>query len=172
MSKKPEPTAKGAEDAAGAAKPKGKKGLLIGLVAALVLAGGGAAAYFMMKGGDHAKDKAEKEKAEHAEPAYLALDPPFVVNFQSEGSAQFLQVTVQVMSRDPAVLELVKRHDPVVRNALLMLFSGQSSDTLASADGKEKLRVAALGAVRKVIAAQGGKPGQPEDLYFTSFVMQ
>lgn len=155
-----------------AAKPGRKKLILIVAIAAVLLAGGGIGAYFMMQPSD--KEAAETAgKAEvQADPIYVALDPPFVVNFESNELVRFLQVSVQVMTRDPAVVELVKRHDPVIRNGLLLLLSGQSYQTLSSTEGKEKLRQSALEAVRKVVAAQGGKSEDINDLYFTSFVMQ
>lgn len=153
---------------------KGKKKLLLIAVAGLVvLLGGGAAAYFLMKpSGKDAHGAARAAKAEHVEPIYVALDPPFVVNFESAGLVRFLQVTVQAMTGDPATAELIKRHDPMIRNGLLMLFSGQSYDTLKSTAGKEKLRQAALAEVRRIVAAQGGNGAGVESLYFTSFVMQ
>jgi flagellar FliL protein len=76
------------------------------------------------------------------------------------------------MTREPAVAELVKRHDPMVRNALLLLLAGQSYESLATREGKEALRRRALEEVRTVVKAQGGDGAKLEDLYFTSFVMQ
>ena len=63
-----------------------------------------------------------------------------MVNFGGEGSARYLQVTVEAMSRDPAMLESLKNNEPAVRNDLVMLFSGQDNATLLSVEGKEKLR--------------------------------
>jgi flagellar FliL protein len=105
-------------------------------------------------------------------PLYVALDPPFVVNFEAEQLVRFLQVTVQVMSRDPATIEVLRSNDPVVRNDLLMLFGNQKYTIIATRTGKEQLRTDALAAVRKVIAGAGGKPDRIEAIYFTSFVMQ
>ena len=152
-------------------KPAGKKKLLIiiAAVAVLAIAGGGAALYFMQ---GHDDAKAEPAKPAHVEPIFVPLDPPFVVNFASNDAVRFLQVTVQAMTEDPVTAELLKKHDPVIRNALLMLFSGQSYEALSTTAGKETLRVAALAAVRKVVVAAGGKPDDVKDLFFTSFVMQ
>jgi flagellar protein FliL len=103
---------------------------------------------------------------------YLALDPPFVVNFEAEQLVRFLQITVQVMSRDPKTIELLKSNDPVVRNELLMLFANQKYATLATREGKEALRQQALASVRKVLKDAGGDPQHLEAVYFTTFVMQ
>jgi flagellar protein FliL len=169
------PTLEAAPGQEGAAPPKkkGKLGLLL-IIAAVVLGGGGAAAYFLL--GGHKDPKAvAAQKAKEAEklPAlYVALDPPFVVNFEAEQLVRFLQVTVQVMSRDPATVELIKTNDPVVRNDLLLLLGNQSYQTISSREGKEKLRLLALDAVRKVVTHAGGKAEKVEAVYFTSFVMQ
>jgi flagellar FliL protein len=166
--------APGQEGANAAPKKKGKLRLILILAAVLVLGGGGAAAYFLLSGGH--KDKkpvAAKVEAHPKGPAlYIALDPPFVVNFEAEQLVRFLQVTVQVMSRDPLTIEVIKANDPVVRNDLLLLLGNQSYVTISSREGKEKLRLQSLEAVRKVVATAGGKADQVEAVYFTSFVMQ
>jgi flagellar FliL protein len=168
------PTLEAAPGQDGAAPPKkGKLGLLLMILAVLVLGGGGAAAYFLLGHQDPKSAAAAKAKeAEKVPPLYIALDPPFVVNFEAEQLVRFLQVTVQVMSRDPATVELIKTNDPVVRNDLLLLLGNQSYATISSREGKEKLRLLSLEAVRKVVTAAGGKADQVEAVYFTSFVMQ
>jgi flagellar FliL protein len=166
--------APGQEGAKVASPKKGKLGLIIIAAAVLVLGGGGAAAYFMFSGGSKDPKSANAKKEEHPKsPAlYVALDPPFVVNFEAEQLVRFLQVTVQVMSRDPATVEIIKSNDPVVRNDLLLLLGNQSYTTISSREGKEKLRLLALDSIRKVVTSAGGKAETVEAVYFTSFVMQ
>jgi flagellar protein FliL len=154
-----------------AAAGRNKKWLIIGLAAFVVLAGGGAGAYFLMDQGDQKKTQV-KAKEPLAPPLYLALDPPFVVNFEGEQLVRFLQVAVQVMTRDPAAVEMLKANDPVVRNDLLLLLANQKYEVVATRAGKEKLRADALTTVRHVVEAAGGKADHIEQVYFTSFVMQ
>ena len=85
---------------------------------------------------------------------------------------RFLQIAVQLETRDPATVELLKTNDPVVRNNLLMLFGNQTYAQLATREGKEALRNQALEDVRKVLQGAGGHPERLEAVYFTSFVMQ
>jgi flagellar FliL protein len=167
------PVLNAAEDA-GAAPIKGKKWLIIGIAAFLVLGGGGAAAWFFMDQGNSHGKKHESAKAKEPlpPPLYVALDPPFVVNFEGEQLVRFLQITVQVMTRDPATVEVLKANDPVVRNDLLLLFANQKYDVVAARAGKEKLRSDALTAIRHVVESGGGKADRVEQVYFTSFVMQ
>jgi flagellar FliL protein len=157
------------------APPAAKSKLLIIVVCSLLAAGAvaGGAMYFM-SGGEEGEEHAEEAKAEQVKlPAiYSKFDPPFVVNFENKGAMRFLQVSVEVMTRDPATAELIKQHDPKLRNDLLMLLGGQTFETLSSREGKEQLRTESLKAVADVVAAEGGKPESVEQLYFTSFVMQ
>jgi flagellar FliL protein len=168
------PTLEAAPGQDGATPPKkGKLGIILSMLVVLLLGGGGAAAYFILGQKDPKALAAEKAKeAQKLPPLYVALDPPFVVNFEAEQLVRFLQVTVQVMSRDPATVDVIKANDPVVRNDLLLLLGNQSYATISSREGKEKLRQQALDAVRKVVTNAGGKADKVEAIYFTSFVMQ
>jgi flagellar protein FliL len=153
-------------------KPKSKKKLLIIGAAALLVAGGGAA-FFLTRGGDAADKAAAEKKAEHKAPTqYIALDPPFVVNFDAGAAARFLQVAVQLMTRDLEMVEFLKGHAPVIRNDLLLLLGTQKVEEVSTLEGKEKLRLDALEAVRQIIKSEGGEPEKLEAVYFTSFVMQ
>ena len=164
------PVLEPAEDAV--APGNGKKWLIIGVAAVVILAGAGAGAWFLMgQGNSHAKT-AEKAKVPLAPAQYVALDPPFVVNFDGDQLVRFLQVTVQVMTRDPATVELLKANDPVVRNDLLLLFSNQKYTEVSTREGKERLRAEALKAVKHIIESAGGTADHVEQIFFTSFVMQ
>jgi flagellar protein FliL len=153
-----------------APKGKGKNLLIVLVLATLLLAGGGVGAYFAFA--PHDKKPAAAKKEPVLPPLFMALDPPFVVNFEAEQQVRFLQITVQLLSRDPMTIELLKANDPVVRNDLLLLFAGQKYTVISTREGKEALRTQTLAAVRKVVGNAGGKPEKVEAVYFTSFVMQ
>ncbi len=166
--------------AADAAPRKSRNGLIIAVVSVLVLGGGGAGAYMMLGGHDEetaaakdpAKDKKKPEAEVKAPATFVELDPPFVANFAPGSQARFLQVSVQLMTRDVELAKLLEHVDPILRNDLLLLFGNQRVAEVSTPEGKEALRNATLEAVRKVIAAEGGKPAALEAVYFTSFVMQ
>ncbi len=161
-------TTASAPPAAPAAKRKGKRVMLLALVFVL-LAGGASGAWWWWTSRPAPKPAAAPAPLP---PQYLALDPPFVVNFEAEQVVRFLQVTVQLMSRDPHTIELLKNNDPMVRDQLLMLFGNQKYEVLSTREGKESLRKQALESVRTVIGSAGGHPERVEAVYFTSFVMQ
>ena len=154
--------------------PKGRKSKLPWVILLLLIAaGGGAGAWYASRKTQPADTSTAATPAEaHAAAIYYKFDPPFVVNFGGEGSTRYLQVTVEAMSRDAAILDVLKNNEPAVRNDLVMLFSGQDSATLLTADGKDKLRAATLAAIRKVLDSEGANSKLIEAVYFTSFVIQ
>ncbi len=121
--------------------------------------------------GDHGDGGDEEGGGETLPAIYLPIDPAFVVNFASQGKARFLQVTVEVMTRDPLMPDQIKLHMPVIRNNLMLLFSSQSYDGVSTLEGKETLREEALEVVQQILEEETGDPGI-EAVYFTSFVMQ
>ena len=148
-----------AEEKSGSAAPAKKKSAMpLIIIAVLVLAAGGGAAW--------------KFTRPKAAAIYYKFDPAFVVNFGSDGNTRYLQITLEAMSRDQAVIDSIKNNEPAIRNDLVLLYSAQQPEALLAPEGKEKLRAATLDTVRKTIAAEGGKPESVEAVYFTSFVIQ
>jgi flagellar protein FliL len=162
------------EKPAAPAPKKSKKGLIIAVLAVVVLGGGGAGAYFAFAGkkDDSAKKEAEKPAEAVKLPAQFVELEPFVVNFQPGSTSRFLQITVQLMTRELEMVEFLERNKPIIRNDLLLLFGNKRVDEVATQEGKEALRTATLDSVRKIIKDEGGKPEGLENVYFTSFVMQ
>lgn len=152
---------------------KSRKGLIAGIVGAVVVLGGAGGAWLAFADNKDAEG-ADSKPAEVAKlpPQFVALDPPFVVNFQPGSSSRFLQVAVQVMTRDPEMVAKLEHLSPIIRNDLLVLFGNKQVAEVSSPEAKEALRAATLEAVRKIVAAEDGEPDALEAVYFTSFVMQ
>jgi flagellar FliL protein len=165
-------------------KPKsGKtKTIIIVVLSALLLIGVSVGTTLFFLGGDKsAPEEAAKEptvaKAEEKDkdvpkkPIYLPLET-MVVNFADPKPARYLQVDIQLMAYDPAVLQAVEENMPVVRNDILVLLGGQSYDAINSREGKEALRGQIVTAVNRILNVQAGIKGKLQAVYFTSFVMQ
>jgi len=155
-----------------AAKPR--RPLLITAAIAVLAAGAAAGGmwYFNKPAHDETAVAAPKKVETPAPAQYFPLDPAFVVNLNGPvDGPRYLQVEVQLMTRDPAALEAIKTHAPAIRASLLMLFSQVEAAQIADVAGKQKLQADALAAVRKVLRAETGKDGA-DDLLFTSFVTQ
>lgn len=152
--------------------------LLIVLIVLVLVVGGVGAAWYLLSGDKPAGEEGaqEGETAEQVEaqpqPAhYLKLEPEFVVNFEDPGKARYLQVEIQLMARDPEILEQVKTHMPVIRSELLILLSEQTFEELSTREGKLKLRDEVLKTVNGILQPAEGEAGI-EQVYFTSLIMQ
>jgi flagellar FliL protein len=165
-----------AKDPAGEGKGKGKLKFIIIIVVALLVAIGasvGGTWFFLHK----SMAKTEEHPAEAATPAgkaaaiYEPLSPAFVVNLDQNGRQRYMQVSITLMTRDQAGLDALKVHMPVIRNNLVLLFSGQSFDALATPIGQEMLRQKATASVQEVAQKEVGKL-VVDQLLFTNFVLQ
>ena len=156
------------------AAPARRPVMMIALIAVVAAAAAGGGAWYFTRP-PHSADgaaAAAKPKAPPAPAQYFGLEPPFVVNLNGPvDGPRYLQVEVQLMTRDAASLEALKTHSPALRARLLMLFSQVTPDQIADRAGKEKLQAASLAEVQKVLMAETGKKCA-DDLLFTSFVTQ
>jgi len=149
-----------------------KKLIVIG--GAVALLGGGAFAGMQFFGADDATDETMVEEVKKADgpPLYTSLHPPLVVNFKDKlGDAHFMQITMEVMARDQNVINSVREHTPVIRNALILLFSSAVYEEITTRDGKEQMLADGLQEIQGVMTEQIGEPGV-EAVYFTALVIQ
>lgn len=180
MAKKqaPQPPVEGAPGDKPAGKSKLKLILLI--MVALLLAVSlsvGATWFFLGKGNNADDEKATAPSSSEAgiaakKPAiYEQIAPAFIVNFNQQGRQRYMQVSVALMARDEGELAALKVHMPVLRNRLVMLFSGQEFSTLMTPVGKEMLRQQATATVQELAQKETGKMAV-EQVLFTNFVLQ
>lgn len=123
----------------------------------------------------HAPDFMKQEPADasgldEGDSIYYPLSP-FTVNFRHGDAARFLQVTMTFLVKSQSVVEAVEKHEPLIRNNLLMLLSGQDPGGLRTRAGKEQLRSRVLAEVQKILEQRTGQKGI-EEIFFTGFVMQ
>ncbi len=161
----------------GAPKVAHGKSWLIPLLVSVVgatLAGGGAAWFLVSRAAPPAAATTEAEAGEQKPKApaqYVSITPAFVVNLADENETRYLQVEIEVMTRDEKVVKEVATHLPMIRNRLLLLFSQQRASELRTREDKERLQELALQEVQNVLQEQSGGPGI-DALLFTSFVTQ
>jgi flagellar FliL protein len=120
---------------------------------------------------DEAADEDEGATEPLAPALYTALDPPFVVSFEQEDGARYVQLTLQAMARSEKTIAAVKQHSPAIRNSVLYMLSGYELAVLNTQAGKEQLRHDLLGAANEILAKNSVEPGI-EELFFTSLVVQ
>lgn len=118
------------DDAATApAAGKGKLKMILLIVLALLLAIGvsvGATWYFMHSAQSKPVPAAETASNVKQPAIFEQMLPAFVANYNQNGRQRYLQVSISLLARNQADLDALKVHMPVIRNNLMMLFSGQS----------------------------------------------
>lgn len=155
-----------------AAKKK-KQRQLIGLIAALLLVSGGgswAVLHVMGKEKAAALETSAQPEDGPAQAEYLQLDPSFLANFNVNGRQRYLQVSLAVKTRDPAALQAMQTHMPLIRNRLVMLLGGEVFEQLQTDEGRVALQQKLLDAIREILQKETGK-ANIEQVLFTSFVM-
>ncbi len=155
-----------------------------GMVKTLIFAGAGlvlvALGIFvgpMLVGGDDEAVEGEEGEAAVAQssgpPIYQSLHPPLVVNFQSEsGNSHFMQITMEVMSRDQGAINAVREHTPVIRNSLILLYGNAVYEAVTTREGKEQMLADGLAEILRILDEQDGDGEAVEALYFTALVIQ
>jgi flagellar FliL protein len=161
----------------GEEKKSSKKIIIIAAVI-LLLAGAGAG-YFFMSGDSAPAD--EEDAAEQVEEdvegeaatdeVYFGMDKPLIVNFPKGSASRLIQVSVSLLVKGDETVEILKKHQPMIRNNLLMAISAKGAKNLMTREGKEELRSEMLKEVGKVLEQMSGK-NNLSNLFFTTFVMQ
>jgi len=168
-------------------KTEGKKSplklILIIVVVLLAMVAGAAGGYFYMakkaesehgKPDHEVKHEEEKHDEEHAEAVpevYYELPSPLLVNFPAGASAKVIKISLTILTKGEASIEAMKKHEPMIRNNLLMAISTIGADKAKTTEGKQELRAMMLAEIGKVLEKMAGK-NTVKDVYFTEFVMQ
>ncbi len=167
--------------------------IIIAIVMVVVIAGSIGLTVVLLSGDAEKSSSSDSTTAEQddqtlsediSKPSiYYLLKPDFVINFESEGKANFLSIQLQLMARENGPINVIESHMPVLRNDVLLLFSGQKYNVVRTADGKKQLRKDILIVLKKIIDAENklrkkkdgddfDKVGYIEEVYFTGFIMQ
>lgn len=104
-------------------------------------------------------------------PLFYQIKPDFLINLANEKQGRYLQVQVQISSRNPTMIAAFETYSPLIKHELIELFTRKNFNELSSDQGKEHLRKEALLVIRKIMKKETGKVGV-EDVLFTSFLMQ
>ncbi len=105
---------------------------------------------------------------------YVELNPAFIVTYGGPGGLKYLKTAVTLIVPAGKAEGNVSLHTPPIRNSLVMLLSNQTSESVATAAGRDQLRQQALESIRQIMVGEYGEAGYKmvKDLLFTSFVVQ
>lgn len=101
---------------------------------------------------------------------YLEMTPKFTVNLAEP--RKYLRINVQLMVEGDKSIEKVKKHFPVLRHSLIMLYSGMSAADLQTMEQREQLREESLKAVEDALRQYAKNSDGLRDLFFTEFLVQ
>jgi len=103
---------------------------------------------------------------------YIDLNPAFVVNLTDNDSGiRYLQIAVSVKLQNESYADRVKKHMPMIRHNLVLLFSGLNYDEIKSQDGKLLLTNEVLKVTQEKLKKVTGK-ALVEEVYLTKIVGQ
>lgn len=155
------------ETPAEAPKPAKSKLIIIIFAAVVAVAAAGGGAFWYTHRG--APASAEAPHAKNSERGLLSLEP-FVVNLADTSGSRFLRTTVQLIVKDEAEAEHIKKSPAALmqtRGAILELLTVQTAENLVTPDGKT--------ALKKLIAERASTALDDTkviDVLFSDFVVQ
>lgn len=121
--------------------------------------------------GHGAQPAAEPAPSATIDATYKTIDPAFVVNIQDGPRFRFLQVEVDVMTRDSTAFARLDKVMPRVKSELTMLFGSLQRENVQTVEGQKALQAQALEVINTVLKEETGKDGIAA-VYFTKFVVQ
>lgn len=159
---------------------KGKMGLILGLVVALLLpaAGAGFLVYSRYEQVAEAADaisrifSSEPAGPQAAEPepleygVFSELDA-LTVNPAGSNGRNFLQVKLGLEAQEEATFEELTSKEPVVRDAVLKILSSYSVEQLGRLEARDSLRTEIRSSINGIL-----DEGEIQRLYFTQYVLQ
>lgn len=110
-----------------------------------------------------------EKKGEEAGPQYVPMEPTLIVNLQ--GKNRYLRADIQLLIEGPENVERIKTHLPALRHSLIMLLSNRTTESLATVEEREKLRLSVLEEIKKTLDKYAKSEGLM-DVYFTEFLVQ
>jgi flagellar FliL protein len=126
-------------------------------------------------GGEEEKkthDDEESDSGKSDTTAYFDMTPPFVVNLNNqESDIRYLQVAVSLQLKKETDVEIIKKHLPVIRHNLVLLFSSLDFAEVRTTEGKVKLSERALKVKQDALKKATGKT-VVEAVYLPSIVGQ
>ena len=106
--------------------------------------------------------------AKEADLEYLEMKPKFTVNLAER--RKYLMVKVQLLIEGEEYIEKVKKHMPLLRHELIMLYSGLPVAELQTMEQREALRQKSKKVIREALNQYENSDGF-RDVFFTEFIV-
>lgn len=114
----------------------------------------------------------EGEAAKPAGIGYFTLDPEFISNYLTQGPMLgYVRIKIDLMVDNAADIELLKKHSPLLRDAIMTILSSQTREQVRSLEGREAMRQACKQQVEALLTKEEGRK-VIRDLIFTNYLYQ
>lgn len=114
----------------------------------------------------------EGEAAKPAGIGYYTLDPEFISNYLTQGPMLgYVRIKIDLMVDNAADIELLKKHSPLLRDAIMTILSSQTREQVRSLEGREAMRQACKQQVETLLTKEEGRK-VIRDLLFTNYLYQ
>ncbi|MCS7241147.1 MAG: flagellar basal body-associated FliL family protein [Candidatus Caldatribacterium sp.] len=146
-----------------------KKGFSIkSVLLILVLAMVGFMGYtFLRQSGFLAPKEDVPKKARAKEPIIYTFEGNFLVNLADKDNLRYLKAVISVALSSQRAEDELRKKSVEVRDAIIMILSAQTSEDLATPEGKERLKTLIAERINSMLTQ-----GEVESVYFLDFVMQ
>lgn len=145
-----------------------KRSIWIPLLVLITLAACATAGYSYWRMQQHPASAAKAEPEPPPAPVFFALDT-FTVNLGDADRVLYIGITLRL--KDEATRQRINDYLPEVRSRLLLLFSRQDANVLATDEGKQKL----VAAIKETLSPPlvTGQPKQVvTDVLYTAFILR
>lgn len=99
---------------------------------------------------------------------YLEMKPKFTVNLAEK--RKYMMINVQLLIEGEKEIEKVKKHMPLLRHELIMLYSGMSVDEVQTMDQRAALRLKTKRTISDALDKYENSDGF-RDVFFTEFLV-
>lgn len=114
----------------------------------------------------------EEEEGEEVQSTYIHIKPAFVTNVVGRnGRLHFIKADIALRVRGTETAEAISHHDPLLKNRLIMLLSGQELEMVATQEGRNDLRVSALEEISLALEEEEAA-NDVVDVLFTNFLIE
>lgn len=114
---------------------------------------------------------AQEKEGEVEGSIYIPMQPPFVVNYGGAGRLKYLKTELTLRVNDVHTAAAVRHHMPLLRNAMVMLFSRQSEESITTQEGIAQLRETAKSEIIALLESEQGEADVLE-VYFNDLIVQ
>lgn len=104
---------------------------------------------------------------------YFGFEPDIITNYISPSAKKmgYVRVTVELMLKDMGNAEVVEHHSPLLRDAIVEIFSKEPEENVKSLTGREEIRKKCIEQLKKLLKDETGQE-IIHDVIFTKYLYQ